>query len=83
MKEEINAHFDGTAIIPDEPVELPPGTRLKVRIIVSTASDDRASDSGELPSLTSRFSAVIGRAEHQPADWSENHDQYLRDEFGR
>ncbi len=29
---EIRAHFDGKVIVPDEPVDLPEGTRLVVRL---------------------------------------------------
>jgi hypothetical protein len=36
----LNAHFDGKSIIPDEPISLPSGTRLRVSI---EAVDDRGS----------------------------------------
>ena len=32
MSQAILAHFDGRAIIPDVPLALPPGQRLRVRI---------------------------------------------------
>lgn len=32
MTEAIPAHFDGRAIIPDVPLEFPPGQRLRIRI---------------------------------------------------
>lgn len=32
MSETISAHFDGTVIVPDVPLGLPPGRRLRVRI---------------------------------------------------
>lgn len=32
MPLEISAHFDGRAIIPDVPLELPAGQRLRIRI---------------------------------------------------
>jgi hypothetical protein len=32
MSQAISAHFDGRAIIPDVPLDFPPGQRLRVRI---------------------------------------------------
>jgi hypothetical protein len=32
MSQAILAHFDGRAIIPDVPLQLPPGQRLRIRI---------------------------------------------------
>ncbi|MCY2991042.1 MAG: hypothetical protein NTY19_24665 [Planctomycetota bacterium] len=32
MSQAISAHFDGRVIIPDVPLEFPPGQRLSVRI---------------------------------------------------
>jgi hypothetical protein len=32
MSETISAHFDGKVIVPDTPLELPAGLRLRVRI---------------------------------------------------
>ena len=32
MQQDITAHFDGRAIIPDEPLCLKPGQKLRVRI---------------------------------------------------
>ena len=35
---EIKAHFDGKVIVPDEPVQLPKGKALRVRIDVMPAA---------------------------------------------
>lgn len=35
MTRTIQAHFDGRVIVPDEPVELPPATRLTVAVPIA------------------------------------------------
>jgi predicted DNA-binding antitoxin AbrB/MazE fold protein len=58
MSQVIRAHFDGSAIIPDEPVNLQPGRRVRVEIqaidddypltkIASLATDMGISDLAE------------------------------------
>jgi hypothetical protein len=42
----LNAHFDGKSIIPDEPISLPSGTRLRVSI-------EPMDDHGSLPQARS------------------------------
>ncbi len=32
MPQDLTAHFDGKAIVPDEPLQLAPGQRLRVQI---------------------------------------------------
>lgn len=48
----LNAHFDGTAIVPDERPGFPPGTRL--RVTVESIEQTSAPDHGrlDLPLLT-------------------------------
>jgi hypothetical protein len=64
----IEATYDGRALLPDEPLELEPNTR--VRIIVETVLPEN----GDGPSFfrTARSLRVDG-----PPDWSRNLDKYL------
>lgn len=43
MTLKLRAHFDGTAIIPDEPLALPAGEALEVEITVPTRGPDAIS----------------------------------------
>lgn len=64
----ISAHFDGRVIVPDEPVELPIGKSLRVRLEVI--------DQAEAP-----FSDLLSLAADlpdAPGDLSSQHDHYLR-----
>lgn len=51
----VNAHFDGTVIVPDEPLELAPGEKLRVTI-------ERAPAETEQPRL--RAGSAKGMIEH-------------------
>ena len=68
----IHAHFDGAAIIPDEPVDLPLGRRLVVSI-----------DPDQSPAKPNPQSALRWLSEnalpagHLPSDLSSEHDHYL------
>ncbi|QEG37262.1 DUF2281 domain-containing protein [Bythopirellula goksoeyrii] len=37
----VNAHFDGTVIVPDEPLKLAPGEKLRVTIERAPAESDQ------------------------------------------
>lgn len=66
----VNAHYDGKAIIPDEPLKLQPGQRLIVR--VSPVRD-------EIPS-GSLLSWIVENAVDDPSlptDMAAQHDHYL------
>lgn len=63
----INAHFDGKAIIPDEPLDIPAGQRLRVSIELSSEFAPRFA---ELAS----FGADLPDA---PSDLAAQHDHYL------
>ena len=41
MTQTIAAHFDGRVIVPDEPVELPIGQPLRVRLEIAAESPPR------------------------------------------
>lgn len=67
MSESIAAHFDGRVIVPDEPVQLPVGQRLRIRVeLVEPAP--------------AKFADLLGFASDlpdAPADLSAQHDHYL------
>ncbi len=67
MTQTIAAHFDGKVIVPDEPVELPVGTPLRVQVEVQGAPAPRFAD-------LRGFSADLPDA---PADLAAQHDHYL------
>jgi hypothetical protein len=69
-------HVKNGAIVLDEPVRLPDGITVRIEV------DEKKSTTEEnaLPSLAESLASVIGKAENLPADWSENHDRYLREE---
>jgi hypothetical protein len=72
-------HIENGAIVLDEPVTLPNGAEVMVEL----AALQKAEDGENVPTLAERLACVIGKAECLPADWAENHDVYLRQEYGR
>jgi len=67
MTHTLDAHFDGSVIVPDSPVDLPTGKRLRVHIELA--------DEGE-----SRFADLLGLADDlpdAPPDLALQHDHYL------
>lgn len=67
MSDPIAAHFDGQFIVPDEPVQLPIGQRLRVRIEMVEPEPAKFAD------LLS-FASDLPDA---PADLAAQHDHYL------
>ena len=68
MTRTIAAHFDGKVIVPDEPVELPVGQPLRVRLeLVAENSVARFAE-------FVRFAADLPDA---PPDLAAQHDHYL------
>jgi len=70
----VNAHFDGRAIIPDEPLDLPPNQALIVQIEPVGARE--TADESALAWLGAN--AVENDA--LPTDLADRHDHYL---YGR
>lgn len=67
---QFNGHFDGKVITPDEPVNLPVGTPLRVTI-------DPASNDPPHADLWRRLAALAEEcAVDGPADLAERHDHY-------
>ncbi|OQC04040.1 MAG: hypothetical protein BWX80_02617 [Candidatus Hydrogenedentes bacterium ADurb.Bin101] len=72
-------HVQNGAIVLDEPVNLPDGAIVSLEI----AMLENVGDNPQVPTLAERLASVIGKAEGLPADWSENHDAYLRKAHGQ
>lgn len=70
-------HIEAGKVVLDEPARIPEGARVRVEVL-SVPSSIR--ESGPVPSLAEQLAGVIGKADQLPADWSENHDRYLREE---
>lgn len=64
MTQTITAHFDGKVIVPDEPVQLPVGQRLLVRVEVLGTAAPRFAE-------LLQFAADLPDA---PSDLSVRHD---------
>jgi hypothetical protein len=67
----VNAHFDGKAIIPDEPLDLPPNQALIVQI-ESVGSRETADESA-----LAWLAANAVENDTLPADLADRHDHYL------
>jgi hypothetical protein len=67
MSMTFSAHFDGRVIVPDQPLSLPVGEKLQVRVESSSAP------SGQFAELTI-FAADLPDS---PGDLSAQHDHYL------
>ena len=71
----IKARFDGKALIPSNPVDLPQDREITIHI-EADIPDARpgASHNG---TIWEKLLSMAGTAEHLPEDASENHDHYL------
>jgi hypothetical protein len=67
MSTTFTAHFDGRVIIPDQPVSLPVGQTLQLRVEMP------AEQSGQFAELA-KFAADLPDS---PGDLSTQHDHYL------
>ena len=71
-------HIANGAVVLDDPVTLPDGVAVKIELAALEEKDAMV-----IPTLSERLARVIGKAEGLPTDWSENHDAYLRKEYGQ
>ena len=70
MTKTIEALFDGVALHPDEPLELPPNTRVRLTI-----------ESPAIPGTAGSFLRTARALELSgPRDWSANLEAYLYDQ---
>ena len=67
MSTSFSAHFDGRVIVPDEPVSLPIGQKLQLRVETDSKQPSQFAD------LT-KFAADMSDS---PGDLSSQHDHYL------
>jgi hypothetical protein len=67
MSTEFSAHFDGRFIVPDEPISLPVGQKLRLRV------DAVAEGAGPFANLV-EFAVDLPDS---PGDLSSQHDHYL------
>jgi predicted DNA-binding antitoxin AbrB/MazE fold protein len=79
MIHNIDAIYDHGVLRPIEPLALPEGARVHLRVeeeaAVKYSADDRPE--GELPTLLERLKDVIGTVDDLPEDSSINLDHYL------
>jgi hypothetical protein len=73
MTTTLIAHFDGKVIVPDEPVELPTGCRLEIRVETADAQKQRPGSLSRLAELARKIPANPDA----PADAAAQHDHYL------
>ncbi len=73
---QFSGHFDGRVITPDEPVEIPVNTPLRISIEPAQAEPSAVVDWTRLLELASEC-AVKG-----PADLAERHDHYAHGKPG-
>jgi AF2212-like len=67
MSTTFSAHFDGQVLIPDQPVSLPVGQKLKLRV------EPISEDTGQFADLA-QFAADLPDS---PGDLASQHDHYL------
>jgi len=67
MSQTISAHFDGKVLIPDEPVQLPVGTPLVLRVEISESTSPRFAE----------FLQLAADLPDAPTDLATQHDHYL------
>ena len=67
MTFSVLGHFDGKVIVPEEPIDLPAGQRLRVQIETLGAQSPRFAD-------LLKFAAEVPDA---PSDLAAQHDHYL------
>lgn len=78
MSHEFEAIFDHGVFRPTEPVVLPAGTRVRLRVEEQNGVEESAASvSEESPSLFDRLSNVVGSIDDLPEDSSINLDHYL------
>ena len=61
-KTHIRAHFDGRFIVPDEPLELPPGTALSIEFSSTPLMEGDASADVRLAALKAIFARPVSGA---------------------
>ncbi len=65
-------HVENGVIVLDEPATLEEGTPVRIEVAIELSQQKH-------PTLAEQLGDLIGSCEGLPADWSENHDKYLRE----
>jgi predicted DNA-binding antitoxin AbrB/MazE fold protein len=79
MIHNIDAIFDNGILRPIEPLALPEGTRVHLRVEKAVEGNQPSLESkeGELPTLLERMKDFVGTVHNLPPDVSVNLDHYL------
>jgi hypothetical protein len=77
----INAHFDGHAFVPDEPlaIPLPVGVAVEVILPVTATVNETKPEPGK-PGKFDDLLRYVGSFPELPTDLSINHDRYIMGE---
>lgn len=78
MTHIVTAHFDGKVIVPDEPVQLPVGTPLRIAVEVQDAA--QPANFSTVQATAPRFAGLLALAADlpdAPPDLAAQHDHYL------
>ena len=73
MTTTLTATYDGRALIPTEPLDLPKGATLRLRV----EAPEELNVPRQEGSLSDALLAFSGIMEGFPADFAKNHDHYL------
>jgi predicted DNA-binding antitoxin AbrB/MazE fold protein len=77
MIHNIDAIYDHGVLRPIEPLALPEGARVRLRVEVESGADQTQAPDGELPTLLERMKDFVGTVHDLPPDSSVNLDHYL------
>lgn len=79
MVHNVDAIYDQGVFRPVQPVALPGGTPVHLRVEEHTAADETGAmtDEGEIPTLLERMKDFVGTVADLPPDASVNLDHYL------
>jgi predicted DNA-binding antitoxin AbrB/MazE fold protein len=82
MIHNVDAIYDHGVFRPTEPLALPEGARVRLRVEEENGAEQGAvkPTEGELPTLLERLKNVVGTVDDLPEDSSTNLDHYL---YGR
>lgn len=79
MHHHVEAIYDHGVFRPIEPLALPEGARVRLRVDEENGAEKAAAEraAGEVPSLLERLKNVVGSVDDLPEDSSTNLDHYL------
>ncbi len=71
------AHSDGQVLVPDEPVDLPRGTKYRVSVEPAEGEQDESESTGGFPLVDLAIEISKKMKGDYPSDLARNHDHYL------